>query len=467
MTDLKFYGGVDEIGGNRILLQDRDTRILLDFGMSFSKCEKFFEEYLKPRYSSTGIKDLVTLKLLPYIDGIYRQDLLKLIGKTVHKEPSVQGVLLSHVHQDHSAYVSFLDERIPIFCSEVTECCANSMLETGRRGLETEICNFKPRPLVDRGISPCERKMNPVESEKPFNIGSFEIKPFSVDHSVPGAMAFLIHTSDSTIVYIGDLRLEGVHGDLTQKFIDEVAKEQVDIMLCEGTRIDQKTSNTESYVEEQASAAASKCNQLVIADFSYKDLYRFLTFYNVAKRNDRRIVISKKHAFLLDQLQKVPGFDRIPGSNDKNVLIYIDKKDTGLYRPADYDQWERDYIDMQNAVKSDRMHENQSKVIACLTFFDMNELIDIDPNPGSLYINSSSEAHNEEQVIDEKRLHEWLDFFKLNKERFHASGHASGTEIENMIKAIKPKELIPIHTINQQLFMKMHGNVRIPKLEAF
>jgi len=37
MVSLTFYGGVDEIGGNKILLEDRDTRVLLDFGMSFKQ----------------------------------------------------------------------------------------------------------------------------------------------------------------------------------------------------------------------------------------------------------------------------------------------------------------------------------------------------------------------------------------------------------------------------------------------
>ena len=35
-TTLAFYGGVDEIGGNKILLQDKGTRVFFDFGMSFS-----------------------------------------------------------------------------------------------------------------------------------------------------------------------------------------------------------------------------------------------------------------------------------------------------------------------------------------------------------------------------------------------------------------------------------------------
>lgn len=36
VTGLTFYGGVNEIGGNKILLEDKDTRVFLDFGKSFS-----------------------------------------------------------------------------------------------------------------------------------------------------------------------------------------------------------------------------------------------------------------------------------------------------------------------------------------------------------------------------------------------------------------------------------------------
>jgi mRNA degradation ribonuclease J1/J2 len=44
-TSLTFYGGVGEIGENKILLEDNDTRIFIDFGKSFSRRAKFFEGY--------------------------------------------------------------------------------------------------------------------------------------------------------------------------------------------------------------------------------------------------------------------------------------------------------------------------------------------------------------------------------------------------------------------------------------
>jgi predicted metal-dependent RNase len=37
MTTLTFYGAVNEIGGNKILLEDKDAKLFLDFGMSFGQ----------------------------------------------------------------------------------------------------------------------------------------------------------------------------------------------------------------------------------------------------------------------------------------------------------------------------------------------------------------------------------------------------------------------------------------------
>jgi ribonuclease J len=306
------------------------------------------------------------------------------------------------------------------------------------------------------------------ETEKPFSIGSIEVEPFAVDHSVPGALAFIVHTSDLTLAYTGDLRLHGVRGALTQRFVDAAADADVDVMLCEGTRIDEEHSGSEACLKEDAGKVVSKCKHLVVADFAYKDLDRFLTFYNVAKDSDRKIVISKRHAYLLEELQKVPELTgSIPTVDDESIRIYIERKDTGRFVETDYDVWEKKYLDMANAVKPDWIRENQAQALVCLGFFDVNELVDIAPETGSVYVDSSSEPHNEEQSFDEKRLSHWIDFFGLEKHHFHCSGHASGKDIREMVQTVNPKELIPIHTEHAELFEKIHRNVKKPRLEDF
>lgn len=79
VTSLAFYGGVGEIGGNKILLEDKDTKVFLDFGKSFSRRARYFEEYLGPR-TSNGIVDFMEMGLVPDIPGAYRDDLMAMAG---------------------------------------------------------------------------------------------------------------------------------------------------------------------------------------------------------------------------------------------------------------------------------------------------------------------------------------------------------------------------------------------------
>jgi len=70
-TSLTFYGGVDEIGGNKILLQDRGTKLFLDFGMSFALKKQYYSlPFLSPRSE----KSLQELGILPKLEGFYRFD---------------------------------------------------------------------------------------------------------------------------------------------------------------------------------------------------------------------------------------------------------------------------------------------------------------------------------------------------------------------------------------------------------
>jgi predicted metal-dependent RNase len=48
-TRITFYGGVHEIGGNKFLVEDKGTKIFLDFGMQTSKVNRYFAEFVNPR----------------------------------------------------------------------------------------------------------------------------------------------------------------------------------------------------------------------------------------------------------------------------------------------------------------------------------------------------------------------------------------------------------------------------------
>ena len=305
MTSLTFYGGINEIGGNKILVKDGDTSVFLDFGKSFSRWGMFFEEYLKPT-SSRGIETFWQTGLLPDIEGIYRPDLLEFAGAKVHNEPSVDAVLLSHAHQDHASYISFLDDRIPVFCSEVTKAVVEAVQEVGKRELETEIMNYKPRPLLrkDYRKPPKLRDVRTVKGGGKVEVGSIEAHFLPVDHSIPGSCALFLHCSDATIVYSGDMRLHGTHGHLTQEFAEKAALEKPDVFLCEGTRIDTTENHGEPYVKANVEKMIGDCKNLVLADFSWKDTTRLMTFYNAAKASGRKLLLPMRTAYYMDQFKQ-------------------------------------------------------------------------------------------------------------------------------------------------------------------
>ena len=46
MVQLRFYGGVKEIGGNKVLFEKNETRIWLDFGQSFAMGNDYYINWL-------------------------------------------------------------------------------------------------------------------------------------------------------------------------------------------------------------------------------------------------------------------------------------------------------------------------------------------------------------------------------------------------------------------------------------
>jgi len=229
MVSIDFYGGVDEIGGNKILLTDTKSSIFLDFGMSFSRANQFFSEFLQPR-KANGILDFIEFGLLPCIKGIYREDYLRHCGLPYEEEPSVEGVLISHAHMDHSAYIHHLREDIPIYVTQESYLILKALEETSRTPF-TELIHLKktfhfiPKKRnegykrLQGKPAQIKRDVKVIKPYKNFEIGNFKIKSVSVDHSLPGACGYIIESDDDTIIYTGDLRFHGRRPKTTKKFV--------------------------------------------------------------------------------------------------------------------------------------------------------------------------------------------------------------------------------------------------------
>ena len=508
---LKFYGGVNEIGGNKILVDNNDSSkqsennissLFLDFGMSFSKAGNYFSEFLQPR-KLNGIMDFVELGLLPKIKGIYREDYLKHCGINDYDKPSVDGVLLSHAHMDHCSYIHHLREDIPIFMRKESEIILKVLEETGKTTF-AEIINLKKsfhyvpkkrgegyKRLIGNE-SKVERDIITVDPYSPFEVNGFKVTSIPVDHSLPGSSAYFLEDDNEAIVYSGDIRFHGRNKEYSDKFVIKSQKFNPTIMLCEGTRINESNKGTEEGIEIEATNLIKNHKGLAIVNYPIRDLDRLITFYNVAKNTDRTLAINSKQAYMLELLgrENLTENDKYPNLKDPRICVYFPRRKQGLISgehyvcydgdwtiidskdpevQKEYEKWERDFLEKDNVITYKDLKEEPTKYIFRCDFFELKELIDIKPENG-LYIHSLTEPFNEEMEIDFKRVKNWLEHFNLLPiHTMHVSGHASGEEILNMIREINPEKLYPIHTEHIESFdiLKDDGIDRIhPKLKS-
>lgn len=500
---LSFYGGVEEIGGNKILLEDGDTHLFLDFGTSFDRRYYYFEEYLKPR-PGAGMLDLLEMRLLPVLRGVYRDDLapediLSLFEP--RREVKVDGVLLSHAHLDHSGYISFLREDIPVYTTAMTAFIAKAVQDSAPLDIEKEVCYSNPRALREGYRTP-EKSLrqrpfcfldclslppaahefwdeSPMKTKKldlcpapsdGSRVGSLPLRYFPVDHSIPGACSFAVETSVGWLCYTGDLRLHGRKGGLTERAVEEMSALHPHILICEGTRAGEEGGASEDEVYSTALGyVRDAAGKLVIADFGPRNVDRLLIFGDIARDTRRRLVILAKDAYLLDAVRLVS--DEVPElGSAPDIVIYSDLK-------AMPGSWERKIREERYAgkmVDASEIHAHPGDYILCFSFWDLKNLIDIKPE-GGLYIFSTSEAHNEEQQLDVWRLSNWIQHFGLtarglprgepkskgegweippDEMGLHASGHAGGEDLLSIVRDIAPKVLIPVHSLAPNFYLR-------------
>jgi ribonuclease J len=487
-SQITFYGGVHEIGGNKFLVEDKDTRIFLDFGMQMGKVNQYFAEFLNPR-KLNGMGDLFEFGLLPRLKGLYRKDYAKHTGFGGEEETEFDAVLLTHAHVDHAAYIHYLRPEIPIYCTEATKLILQCLQDTGS---SEEYITFKnsfqiyenSKGQMSRATSKKEGVVEPrniklFENLKKFSIDSIEIEPLSVDHSLPGVSGFILHTSKGSIAYTADIRFHGRRTSESQGFVGRCGNSNIDYLLCEGTRVSAGPSITEFEVEEKISEVIDDTKDLVVCNYPTRDLDRLLSFYNATKESDRDLVIDLKQAYLLKLFQTSDQWKNVyPKPDDKRIKIHIPRKTWGIIDKditqwtekillEDYDDWEAEFIDYGNAVDYRDITSHQNKFVFYASDFQLTQLVDIRPAGNSRYIRSSTEPYNEEMAFEHLRIKRWLVHFGLlpnaqaEWEHIHVSGHGWGEQIKKLIEESNAKTLIPIHTEHEEYHKKWHKNVKM------
>ena len=520
---ISFYGGINEIGGNKIFIKSGEKTFCFDFGLSFRDMNQYFSNFLNPR-KLNGIIDYLYLGLIPAINKIYRNDYItpfkeKLKNRRYNIIPSDENLIdacfLTHAHLDHCMFLGFLKKHTPIYINWLTESILDYLDKTSSNPLVPNMLRFydafklipkKNSKFKDKSEIEYKRArkndykkhevvrniniINPGE-HKPFNTsdGKIIITPYSVDHSIPGSCAYIIEQDGRSVVYTGDFRRHGMHQEWVNYFIDAAKKTNPIAIISEGTRvpsIDEYKSDdyeddslSEDEVKKDSGELIKHHNELILFNCPSRNLDRILLYYELAKKNDRILAITPKiHMYIEWFKKKLDSFDEreikefykyydLPEYDDDFISVYLPRKGWGRFELQDYNKRERVILEEKKYVNFKNLKAEPERYLMYLDYYMINELIDLDQRQDSiLFINSTTDPFNEEMVIQEKKLNAWLNRFGVIKtETIHSSGHINVDDLIHTLSSIQADYVIPVHSENPETFKEfgLSSNVIIPE----
>jgi ribonuclease J len=397
--------------------------------MSYAMKKQF---YSPPFLSPKSERSLQEFGILPKLEGIYRFD---------QNPPSVDAVFISHGHLDHSAYLSFIKREIPVHCGETTRTILKALSEIRRVDLEFSVADIDFKTF---------------RTGKKIKVDDLEVEPFHVDHSVPGAYGFVIHTSNGAVVYTGDFRDHGAKPEMTSEFVENAKNAEPVAVITEATNMTGATVSSEAEVEAKLQNIVSAAEGVVLAEFAYSDVDRLNSFYHIVKKTGRCLAVSLKQAHLLESLRKDKGLS-IPDLDDEAVLVFRKSKKR-------FDKWENELIERyagsNKVFDVFEVSKRQCKVVLAMSFYDFEELVSLQPSAGSCYILSASEPFNEEMEIDYEKLTNWLSHYGLPQYHVHVSGHMMPLQLKKALKTMDAKKVFPVHTERAGLFAKFMRDLK-------
>jgi len=418
--------GTHEIGGSCIEIENKDTRIVIDIGMPIVTEDG--NRFDIQNYKDISGQEMVEKKILPDIKGFYNWD-------TTNKK--IDGLLISHSHSDHYGFYNYLREDIQYYLGEGT-----------RRIIDFDSLIFGSKKVIGTYTT--------FQHGDSLNIGSFTIKPFLMDHSAFDAYAFLIESEGKKILYSGDFREHGRKASVFQRFL-KTAPEDVDVLLLEGTLIDQQDSKTktETEVEQDIIKIAQETPGMVLVVQSAHNVDRIVSFYRAAIQTNRVFLIDVYTANFLNVLK---GLAKIPDplNGFKKIKVFYPHYLTD--RLAKGDKEKLLYRFRPYKISREEISANPGNFIMMVRptmIFDLSHIEGLD---GAKVIYSMWHGYLEDKQM--KRFQDFMNTKNMSMIQLHTGGHANIETLKKVVNRVKPKVIIPIHTFSPEKYRDEFSNVQ-------
>lgn len=378
-------GGLNEIGKNITVYECGEDMFIVDCGLSF------------PDEDMMGV-DLV----IP--DFTY-------LEKNAER---IRGIVLTHGHEDHIGALPYLLKRlnIPVYGTRLT-------------------LGLVEGKLREHGILK-SAKLHVVKPGDRIPLGCMTAEVIRVNHSIPDAVAFAIHTPAGVIIQTGDFKIdytpiEGEMIDLAR--FGELGNQGVLALLCDSTNAEKPGSTmSERKVGESFEALFNRAEgrRIIIATFA-SNIHRVQQIIDMAVKTGRKVAVSGRSMVNVVGTAIELGYLKVP----EGVLVDIDL----LGR---YPQEKMILITTGS----------QGEPMSALSRMAMSDHRKVEITPNDFIIISATPIPGNEKfvgrVVNElMRLGAEVIYEKMYE--VHVSGHACQDEIKLMLGLTKPKYFVPVH----------------------
>lgn len=415
----RIHRGTREIGGSCVEVWTDNTRIVIDFGMPL--VDKDGKDFDFNKYKSLSVSELIRRGVLPDIKGLYSDE-----------SRLVDGIVISHAHQDHYGFIRFIHKNCAYFMGEATHKII-------------EISNlFAPDKLT---IKNCIY----FQKETPFRIGDFTITPYWADHSAFDAYSFLVEADEKRLFYSGDFRAHGRKAKVFKWFTRNAPKD-VDYLLLEGTSIGRGSGDfkSEQEIENELTKLFREPGKSNLIYTSGQNIDRLVSIYKACLITKKIMAVDVYVAIVLKELSK---FAKIPYPSPifSNLKVIFPKyvsrnlvnqgKKKLLYQFTSYKITKKEI-------------SNQSENIVMIVRPSIKEFLDGVRNiDGGNFIYSLWGGY-----LTRPKTRMFVDYLtgrKFTLHKIHTSGHADVKTLIQMAEQINPKYIIPIHTFKGQDYQKL------------
>ena len=415
----KIHRGTHEIGGSCVEVWTANTRILLDFGMPLVNRDS--SEFDFGKFKDLTTSELIEHGVLPVIKGLYDET-----------DKLIDGVIISHAHQDHYGFLNFIHKNVNHYLGEAT----HKIIELNNI--------FTPQEIHIEKVKYFER-------EKTFQIGNISITPYWADHSAFDAYSFLVEADGKSLFYSGDFRSHGRKANAFKWFTHN-APQHVDYLLLEGTTIGRESNpfKTETEIENDLREVFQEQNKINLIYTSGQNIDRIVSIYRACIRTNKILVVD---VYVAKVLKTLKDFAKIPYPSKKfeNLkVMYATYTDRRLTKEGNQKIL---YEFKQYKITKEEISEQSDKIVMLVRPSMQKDLENIKGIDGGNLIYSMWEGYL--QKSETKKIHGYLTNRNFSIHKIHTSGHADTATLKQMVEAIKPKNIVPIHTFNSSDYARI------------